>query len=175
MELHGASYSSFNTIYVLIQKKNRFRSFYFQNIKYIPVINKFNNLYIQSIKYKNKTINITNASRTFIECLNRIDLCGGWEECLKSLANLRKIKFSEIFEILKLYNNKSLEFKVGFVMELLSEKSPYYQHIKKQDLDVLKPSKTWIPIYINRDVKSRLVKKWGLYIPKDFQEILRGI
>jgi predicted transcriptional regulator of viral defense system len=107
--------------------------------------------------------------------LNRVDLCGGWEECMKSLANLREVKFSDIFEILKLYKNKTLELKTGYLLELLSDKSPYYRHIKKKELEPLRPVDDWIPIYIDRGVNSKLSKKWGLYIPEDFDEFLRGI
>ena len=175
LELHGAAYSSFNNIYVLIQKKDRFRLFDFQNVKYIPVINKYYNHHLTSVKYKNKTVSVTDPARTFVECLDRVDLCGGWEECLKSLANLRDVKISDILEILGIYKNKTLELKTGYLLELLSKNSPYYSHIKKKELEPLKPSNDWIPVYIDRDVTSKLRKKWGLYIPKGFDALLRGI
>ena len=44
-----------------------------------------------------------------------------------------------------------------------------------EELESLKPSDDWIPIYLDRDVTSKLRKKWGLYIPEDLDEILRGI
>ena len=175
LELHGVAYSSFNTVSILIQKKKRFRFFNFQNVKYVPVINNYYNQHLKSIKYKNKTIIITDPARTFIECLDRVDLCGGWEECLKSLANLRGVKVSNVLEVLEMYKNKTLELKTGYLLELLSKKSPYYSHIKKQELEPLKPSGDWIPIYLDRDVTSRLRKKWGLYIPEGLDELLRGI
>ena len=175
LELHGAAYSAFNSIYILIHKKNRFRSFDFQNVKYVPVINNYSKHHLTVVKYKNKIVSITDPARTFVECLDRVDLCGGWEECMKSLANLREVNISDIFEILKMYKNKTLELKTGYLLELLSEKSPYYRHIKKNGLELLRPPDDWIPVYIDRDVKSKLSKKWGLYIPEDFDELLRGI
>ena len=175
LELHGAAYSAFNIIYILIQKKGRFPLINFQNVKYVPVINKYYNKNLKKVKYKNKTIIITNPARTFIECLNRLDLCGGWEECLKSLANLRGVNVSDILEILKIYKNKTLELKTGYLLELLSKKSPYYHHITKQELQPLTPSDTWIPVYIDRNVTSKLRKKWGLYMPEGTEELLRGI
>ena len=175
LELHGASYSAFNSVYILIQKKNRFCSFNFQNINYVPVINNCYNQHLKSTKYKNEKIIITDPARTFVECLDRVDLCGGWEECLKSLANLRGVKVSDILKFLKIYKNKTLKLKTGYLLELLSTKSPYYSHIKKQELGPLKPSDDWIPVYIDRDITSRLRKEWGLYIPEGFDELLRGV
>ena len=139
------------------------------------MINNYSKHHLTVVKYKNKIVSITDPARTFVECLDRVDLCGGWEECMKSLANLREVNISDIFEILKMYKNKTLELKTGYLLELLSEKSPYYRHIKKNGLELLRPPDDWIPVYIDRDVKSKLSKKWGLYIPEDFDELLRGI
>ena len=142
---------------------------------YVPVINKYYNHHLKSVRYKNKTVIITDPSRTFVECLERVDLCGGWEECLKSLANLRGVKVSDVLETLAIYKNKTLELKTGYLLELLSKKSPYYSHIKNDEIETLRPSDDWIPVYIDRDVTSKLRKKWGLYIPEGFDELLRGI
>jgi len=175
LELHGAAYSAFNNIFILIKKPHRFRPFRFQNITYVPVINKHHNTHLITINYKKKEVIVTDPPRTFVECLSRVDLSGGWEECLKSLANLRGIEVSDVKEVLKLYQNKTLELKTGYVLELLSKKSPYYGHIKYDELKLLKPLSDWIPVYIDRNVPSKLNKKWGLYIPEGFAEYLRGI
>jgi predicted transcriptional regulator of viral defense system len=175
LELHGAAYSSFNSIYILVQKKDRFRLFDFQNVKYVPVINNYYNHHLKLVKYKNKNVSVTDPARTFVECLDRIDLCGGWEECLKSLANLREVKISDILEILGFYKNKTLELKTGYLLELFSKNSPYYSHIKKEELEPLRPADDWIPVYVDRQATSKLRKKWGLYLPEDFDELLRGI
>lgn len=175
LELHGAAYSSFNSIYILVQKKDRFRLFDFQNVKYVPVTNNYYNHHLKLVKYKNKTVSVTDPARTFVECLDRVDLCGGWEECLKSLANLREVKISDILEILGFYKNKTLELKTGYLLELFSKNSPYYSHIKKKELEPLRPPDDWIPVYVDRQAKSKIRKKWGLYLPEDFDELLRGI
>jgi predicted transcriptional regulator of viral defense system len=175
LELHGAAYSAFNNIFILIKKQHRFRKFKFQNVGYIPVINKHQNIHLTNINYKKREIIVTDPARTFVECVSRTDLCGGWEECLKSLANLKGVEVSDVKEVLEMYQNKTLELKTGYVLELLSKISPYYSHIKYTDLKQLKPSSDWIPIYIDRNVPSKLSKKWGLYIQEDFDDYLRGI
>ena len=175
LELHGAAYSAFNNIFILIKKQHRFRKFRFQNVEYIPVINKHHNTHLTNINYKKREIIVTDPARTFVECVSRTDLCGGWEECLKSLANLKGVEVIDVKEVLKIYQNKTLELKTGYVLELLSKKSPYYSHIRYDDLKPLKPLKNWVPVYIDRNVPSKLNKKWGLYIPEGFTEYLRGI
>ena len=175
LELHGCAYSAFNNIFILIKKQRRFRPFRFQNIKYIPVITKYHDTHLIGIKYKKKIIIITDPARTFVDCLSRVELCGGWEECLKSLANLKGISVSDVLDILGLYNNKTLKLKTGYLLELFSKKSPYYSHIDKDELGSFQPSSDWVPVYIDRDVPSELKKKWGLYVPQGFEELLRGI
>ena len=175
LELHGAAYSAFNNIFILSKKQHRFRRFRFQNVTYVPVINKHHNTHLITIKYKNNEVIVADPARTFVECLSRVDLCGGWEECLKSLTNLRGVEVTDVKEVLKIYKNKTLELKNGYVLELLSKKSPYYGHIKYDELKPLKPLRNWIPLYIDRNVPSKLNKKWGLYIPEGFNEYLRGI
>jgi len=175
LELHGSAYSAFTNIFILIKKQSRFRSFNFQGVKYMPVINKHNENHLAIVNYKDTEISVTDPARTFIECLSRVDLCGGWEECLKSLANLRGVVISDVIDVLSIYQNKTLELKTGYVLELLSKISPYYGHIKYEELKPLKPSENWIPVYIDRDVPSELKKEWGLYIPKGFDILLRGI
>ena len=175
LELHGAAYSAFNNIFILIKKQHRFRKFRFQNVEYIPVINKHHNTHLTNINYKNREIIVTDPARTFVECVSRTDLCGGWEECLKSLANLKGVEVTDVKEVLKIYQNTTLKLKTGYVLELLSKNSPYYGHIKNDILKPLKPTSDWIPVYIDRNVPSKLNKKWGLYIPEGFAEYLRGI
>lgn len=175
LELHGCSYSAFNNIFILIKKQDRFRPFKFQNVTYIPVITKYYNNHLIKIKYKKKNIIVTDPARTFVDCLSRVVLCGGWEECLKSLANLKGVLVKDVLEILELYKNETQKLKTGYILELFSEKSPYYSHIEKEELRSFHPSGNWVPVYIDRDVPSELKKKWGLYVPQGFEDILRGI
>jgi predicted transcriptional regulator of viral defense system len=175
LELHGCAYSAFNDIYILIKKHDRFRSFKFQNVTYYPVITKYHNNHLVEIKYKKKKVIVTDPARTFVDCLSRVELCGGWEECLKSLANLRGILVPDVLDILELYKNETLKLKTGYLLELFSKKSPYYRHVGMEELRFFHPSGNWVPVYIDRDVPSELKKKWGLYVPQGFEDLLRGI
>ncbi len=175
LELHGSAHSAFTRIFIIVAKKNRFRRFDFQGVGYIPVVNKHHLGHITSIEYKNTSLKVTDLERTFVDCLSRTDLCGGWEECLKSLANLKGISLKNIKDVLSSYNNKTLELKCGYVLEMLRDRSPYYEHIEKEKLKPLRPTPGWKPVYIDRDVSSELKKRWGLYVPKHLEDLLRGV
>ncbi len=175
LELHGSAYSAFTKVFVLVTKDDRFRRFNFQGVGYIPIVNQRDIGHITSIEYKNNRLNFTDTERTFVDCISRTDLCGGWEECLKSLEILTGVSLSKIKEVLDAYDNKTLELTSGYILELLSNTSPYYDHIKKEKLNTLKPNKDWKPVYIDRNVKSSLNKEWGLYIPDHLDGLLRGV
>ncbi len=175
LELHGAAHSAHSKVFVLVTKEDRFRKFNFQDVEYVPVLNQHEVGHITSIGYENTNLSVTDRARTFVDCLSRTDLCGGWEECLKSLADLKNLSLSDIKEVLSSYGNKTLELKCGYVLELLSDSSPYYDHIQKEELEPLKPSPDWKPVYIDRDVPSELKEDWGLYIPEGLEDLLRGV
>jgi len=175
LELHGSAYSAYTRVFILVKKGNRFREFEFQGVKYVSVVNKHDIGHITTLKYKDTQLDVTDRARTFVDCLSREDLSGGWEECLKSLANLKGISVPDISDVLSSYNNKTLELKCGYVLELLSKHSPFYEHISKDELHSLRPRDDWKPVYIDRDVPSKLEKEWGLYVPEKFEGLLRGI
>ncbi len=175
LELHGAAYSAYNRIFVIVNEKSRFRKFNFQGTEYVPVVNKLDIDHITPIEYENTELIVTDPHRTFVDCLSRADLCGGWEECLKSLANLKDLSLKDIRDVLSAYENKTLELKCGYVLELLSENSPYYDNIQLEELDTLRPSNDWKPVYLDRNVPSKLVEDWGLYVPESFDDLLRGV
>ncbi|MFW6196989.1 MAG: type IV toxin-antitoxin system AbiEi family antitoxin domain-containing protein [Thermoplasmatota archaeon] len=175
LELHGAAHSAHGRVFVLVTKKDRFRKFNFQDVEYVPVVNKHDIGHITRIEYENTSLSVTDPARNFVDSLSRPDLCGGWEECLKSLANLKGLSLSEVKEVISAYDNKTLELKCGYVLELLSKNSPYYDHIQIEDLHPLKPPQEWKPVYIDRDVPSELKEDWGLYIPEGLEDLLRGV
>ena len=118
---------------------------------------------------------VTDPARTFVDCLSRVSLCGGWEECLKSLADLRGVTTPGIIAVLGQYHKNALRLKCGYVLELLRNRSPNYSHIIEEELEPLTPDRGWEPYYLDRKVPSELDRKWGIYIPMGLEEYLRGI
>jgi predicted transcriptional regulator of viral defense system len=175
LELHGAAYSAFSSVYVLVRKENRFRPIKFQDVEYIPVVNTYHDGHLMTLRYRMKEVMVTDQTRTFVECLSRVDLCGGWEECLKSLADLRRVTVPRVIAVLGHYHNKALQLKCGYILEMLSNRSPYYSHVIVEELEPLTPEKGWIPVYLDRKVSSELNRKWGIYVPIGLEGFLRGV
>ena len=118
---------------------------------------------------------MSSKERTFIECIDRVQYAGGWEECIKSLAELSGIDFEKLVTMTLHQRKQILLRQVGYFLELLRNTSPFYEHISQDLLEKLRTQAKGSPQYLVRREKGELNTRWRLYIPKDFEEKLRGI
>ena len=179
LELYGCAYNSFSEI--LIGVKSYFHPFKVGSINYKPTYLPNPELGIETFKLeKDVIVRVSSRERTFIDCLNRIDYIGGWEECLKSLESLGGIDYYTLLELMKAFQDKQLLLrKIGFILEVFQEHSVYYEALSNQMLNeienLLSPSK----LYIDRTLRLEenvLFPRWKLYVPLDFIERnLRGV
>lgn len=174
LELHGCAYSSYNRCYIVIEPESKFDSFSFNNMNFQPVFHKDIDSFVDKIKYSNQSIRVSNPSRTFVECLDRPELCGGWEEVLKSLDSLGNVKINEILKIIKRYDKQILYRKCGYVLDILMEYSPYYGHIKEQK-GLLPINKNASMLFIEKNDRGKYISKWKLFVPFDFVELITGV
>jgi predicted transcriptional regulator of viral defense system len=59
-----------------------------------------------------------------VECIDRPEYCGGWEEVLNSLMKLEGLQFRVIRQLLLKRMNQFLLRQVGVILEILREASP---------------------------------------------------
>ena len=174
LEMHGAAYSDYNEVYVVVPPDKKFREFEFKNVTYKPVYNSSYKHGIQEINHKDQNIVVSSPSRTFLDCIDRPDYSGGWEECLKSLESLTGVKAKGIKAILNSLGKDMLYRKTGLILNLFKE-NPYYEDILSKLKPYLKENIGTSPMYLSKGSKSELNKEWMLYVPKGFQNILRGV
>jgi len=175
LELHGCAYSAFWEVSITIRRTDYFQPFTFEEVKYQPVTQPDLETEIMTMIYKNHDIQVSSPSRTFVDCINRLDLTGGLEECVKSLDGLRGVDITGIMKVLKQYHNNLLVRSVGALVEKLIEHSPFYSHITLGDLDVLKKMIGKAPMYLDHSAASVFNKNWNLYVPVNLDELIRGV
>lgn len=172
LELHGCGYSNYNRSFIVTNSK--FDPFFFEDIKFQDVFSRNMTTYIETVKYAGQNIRISNPSRTFVECINRPELCGGWEEVLKSLDSLGNVKIHEVEKLLKRYKKKVLLRKCGYILDILIKQSPYYTHLSKKKM-LVPPTKCEAELYIEKNNRGKYIPKWKLFTPFDFSELIRGV
>jgi predicted transcriptional regulator of viral defense system len=175
LEYYGSAYSAFNEAYVCIQARDRFDPFNYGRFTFKPVFTKDILSQILKKPYGQSFLRVSSKERTFVECIDRVQYAGGWEECIKSLAELKGIDYEKLVA-LTLNRGKQILFrKVGYFLEYLRNTSPFYEHISQDLLEKLKKQVKGSPQYLARREPGELNARWRLYIPENLEEKLKEI
>lgn len=175
LEYHGCAHSLLNIAYICVQAKNRFDPFHYKRFNFRPVFVKDIASEIVEKPYYQTILKVSSKERTFIECIDRVRYAGGWEECIKSLEDLGGLDFEKLLDFTLTQERRSLHRRIGYVLELLRNRSPFYEHLNDTLLNKIMEQTKGSPRYLIRGEKGPLNKRWNLYIPEDFEEKLRGI
>lgn len=175
LELHGCAYSTYNTVTVVLPKNKKIRPFTYKKIHYQPIYSSTQNQDLEEILYKNQKIIISTPTQTFLDCIRRPDLAGGFEEVLKSLETLPAVNADQLKKLLNTTKRNDLLIrKTGLILDLFKD-NPYYSSTVKKLRPYLQKNKGETPRYLKQKTKSIYNKEWNLYIPKGFTDLLRGI
>lgn len=174
LEMHGCGYSHYNEVYIVVPPHKKFRGFAFKNVRYQPIFSSHSHLGLHKSNHKNQTVIISSPSRTFLDCIDRPEYAGGWEECLKSLESLPGVKANKLQQLLNTIGKDMLFRKTGLILDLLDE-NPYYQGIVTKIKSYLNQNIGTSPMYLEEGTKSELNKEWKLYVPLGFKDNIRGV
>ncbi len=169
LEVHGVSYSHYDTVYYLSDKRSN--PFHFQNIIYRPVWNE-KIFGIMDTYVDNVSVRVTDKERTFLDCLRRLDLCGGLEEYLKSVEGFTMMSAPKLLDYLERFGEQSLYQRAGFVLTYLKNRI----RIPEDLLTVLRNrvgSNTYYLVPEKYHSGGRLVKEWNIFIPRNIEEVSR--
>jgi len=175
LELLGCAQSVDNNCYICVDLKGRFKPFAYGNARFIPSI--VNDLTTEVVQRKvgSSEVMTSSPSRTFVECVQRPDLCIGYEEVYKSLESMVGVNIDGLLLVLDLYGKRSLYRSVGFFLEELKNGSPYYSHIEDRDLKRIHERTGNGRSYLVKGTKGEFVKRWNLYIPRGFRDLFLGV
>jgi predicted transcriptional regulator of viral defense system len=174
LEVHGCAYSWFQTVTVCLPHGRQFRTFEFQGIRYRAVSTTYPELGIESLSKEGHQLVISNPSRTFVDCLDRPRLAGGWEEVLKSLFSLPGVKSDDLLSILATFDSKVLYRKTGLVLGLLGS-SFYYAGVLEDIQGVLSERTRGQPLYMDRNDPGPLNEDWNIYEVPNLNRMLEGV
>ena len=175
LEYYGCASSFYNETYICVKANDRFDPFQYKRFSFRPVFVEDVALDVERKHYQGSIIKVSSKERTFIECIDRVQYAGGWEECIKSLEGLGGLDMEKLLNLLYKYKKDVLFRRVGFILELLKKRSPFYEHVNDQLLNEIERQITGPPRYLIYGETGPLNRRWRLYVPKDFEEKLRGI
>lgn len=175
LEISGSAQSIHHGCYIAIDINNRFKPFQYNDHRFHPVIVNDFEMGIIIRNVENFTVRISSPSRTFVECIQRPDLCIGYEEVYKSLESLGGVEIEGLLSILEMYHTDILYRTVGFFLDELKERSPYYSHIGEKELNKIRKNIGNGRSYLIRGKKGEYISEWRLYIPEGFRDIFLGV
>ncbi len=117
LEFYGAANQVFHT--VTVGSKSRFNPFTFLDVDYIrkQPNNDYGIAYIEQAG-----VRVTTLERTVIDCIDDIDSCGGIDELLGALGQIRILDEKELLGALNAYNCVLLYQKAGYILQHYQEK-----------------------------------------------------
>ena len=186
LEFYGVAHSAYyNEIYICGPVRNRFRPFTVHGVKIRPVVLQDNESGINNLQYHKERIRVSSLERTLIDCIERPEYCGGWEETLNSLMKVGNLDFRVIQQLLLKRKNQFLLQQVGIVLDILRENSPLIREsISDQQLLGLTKyvkgparyffqNKANTPYYRGKKA-LRYDRHWRMYVPVWLTTILGG-
>jgi len=175
LEYYGCASSIYNEAYICVKQNQRFNPFQYKQFSFKPVFVNDVTFQVEEKHYQNNTVKVSSKERTLVECIDRVQYAGGWEECIKSLQGLGGLNLEKLLTLLHKHGNDNLYRRAGYVLELLKKRSPFYEHVDDRLLNEIQSQLKGPQRYLINRKKGALQRRWRLYIPEDFEEKLRGI
>lgn len=159
MEYYGWQNQVFNRIY--LSAPRRFRPFEFDFVEYLYAPDKFREGVI--CPHPGKKVYVTDPERTVIDCANRLDLAGGYEEFIYNLDFIEEPDENKLLYYLSLYNKQALYQRAGFILSLFREK----MSLSETFFRVCKERAGKSTRYLTDKVESdTYVPQWKICVPK---------
>ena len=113
-----------------------------------------------------KHVRVTTVERTIVDCIDRIDLCGGWEELVNCLQSVTYLREEPLMMILQAYEKIALYKKVGFLLEQLQ------LPVSQTFIDACRKYAKDSVMYLTSDGSSDTFNAaWRLYAPHNLLTI----
>lgn len=169
LEIHGRAYSvyqKFTYLSVRPSQPVRFRDYEFRCVVTPKALREKGKgaLGVQEIERQGLPVRVTDLERTFVDALDRPDLCGGWEEVWRSLESIEYLRLDEVVRYVEVLDKSTTAAKVGFFLEQHGEALM----VDEKPLGQLKKLVSRQPHYLERRSRKggTLVKEWNLIVPE---------
>lgn len=155
LEFYGYANQMFSQVQVFCDKRNM--PFFYDRLDYSFYLPPIRGGVIE--QEQNGLIRITNLERTVIDCIDRLDLCGGIEEIVGVLESIDHLDEGLLLTYLKECDKKCLYQKVGLLLSMTKEKEISDAFFDECKLNV--PTRL-CDIRENKKMSHSFNKKWNV-------------
>ena len=168
LAFHGAAYSVWNTFDYLSHDSNkavlRLRGATYRAVSQPAILRRLKKEFwgVETVDRQGVDVRVTTLERTVVDALDRLDLCGGYEEVWPCLEMIHHLKLQLVIEYTLLLENSSLAAKVGFFLEQHKDQLD----VEANHLEKLRAHRPRQPHKVLSGSKDgKLISKWNLIIP----------
>ena len=162
MEYHGLAHQVYYDVTVVTAQA--FNSFEFDGNRYIAHQSSLT-LGVDN-PFADSHMRVTSVERTVIDCIDRIDLCGGWEELVNCLQSIQYLREEQLVSVLDAYAKPTLYKKVGFLCQVLQ--MPVSEEFVKLCWQYAKASVTHLT---SEGESNKFCQTWRIYVPHNLLTI----
>lgn len=166
MEYYGWQNQVFNRIY--LSAPRRFRPFEFDFVEYMYAPDKFREGVVRP--HPEKRIYVTDPERTVVDCADRLDLAGGYEEYIYNLDFVGEANEDKLLYYLSLYNKKALYQRTGFILSLFQKK----MNLSDRFFNICRERSGKSTRYLTDKKESdTYVSEWKICVPRYLLTLIR--
>lgn len=157
--LHGLMEQVPQAVQIAVTKQRReLRLSESQRVRFIAVLPR-NFFGSQELRYGERLIQVTNLEKTVLDCLDRLDLAGGFGQAVDILrAASEKIDGQKLLVYTKRLGNRSLQERLGYILERL--------RLLPDAADTLSALKRPVPCLLDPQGvrEGRVSKRWHVWV-----------
>ena len=167
LEIHGvANAALYNTVHLASPKQ--FRSFSYEWIRYRWTPRR-DLTGTEKAVWSTAQLIVTDRERTILDCIDRVNLAGGFEEAFKSLSSMRNVNLSRLYDYAIAQRKRVLFHKLGFLLSRKEIREGW--HIDDAELGTFRKNLSpKIYYFLAGKGTGRLEKEWNLIVPAKLEE-----
>ena len=169
LEFHGHAYSlhqEFQFMTGSYQPPFTFHDLKFRPVLAPKVLRDQNTWRMETLKRERgaNVVVVTSMERTLVDCLDRTELAGGWEELWRSLVAASFYDTDKVVSYTERLGNATTAAKVGFFLEQNQQALRVPESVL-QKLEVMRPrQKNYLD---SRRAPGKHLSRWNLIVPPD--------
>jgi predicted transcriptional regulator of viral defense system len=117
-------------------------------------------------------VSVADLERTFIDCVDRFELCGGVSEVVRGYQRRQTdIDSSRLYRYLTKIGNRTLVRRVGFILEAVGfRETPLLWDLD----DLARGWRSYVALDPSHQGKVVVNRRWGLHVPLEVIRSVRG-
>lgn len=124
---------------------------------------------VNEITIDGHQVNISEPEKTIVDCLDRLEYCGGAVEVAKALSNgSDELDFVKMAEYARKYGRRAVIKRLGYLLEILNFNADKAISILRQDV-----STSYAPLDTLAPSRGKYVERWKVLVNISEDELLQ--